>query len=60
MPAPVAPDSGHIKIVPGWAAELFKSHGSEQTERPAAEDRTALFDAAFVPQEGGVVEQPSS
>ena len=60
MPAPVSPDSGHIKIVPGWAAELFKSHGSGQTEKPAAEDRTALFDAAFVPQEGGVVEQPSS
>lgn len=60
MPAPVSPDSGHIKIVPGWAAELFKGHGTAQTEQPADQDRAALFGAAFAPQEGQLDEQPGA
>lgn len=60
MPAPVSQDSGLIKIIPGWAAELFKSHGNGQTEKPADEDRAALFDSAFVPQEGAVDQQPGT
>lgn len=52
MPGPVTPDSGHIKLVPSWAAELFKGHGTAQTEKPAEQDRAALFDAAFLPTDG--------
>lgn len=58
MPAPVSPDSGHIKMIPGWAAELFKGHGSAQSEKPVDQDRAELFNAAFVPKEGKTDEQP--
>ena len=47
MPVPVAPDSGHIKIVPSWAHELFRGHGSQSAPEKVDEDRSALFASAF-------------
>lgn len=48
MPGPVLPDSGHIKIVPSWAAELFKGHGTQAPQpKPGDAERSAMFASAF-------------
>lgn len=48
MPGPVSPDSGHIKLVPSWAAELFRGHGTQAPEaKPVNEERSQLFASAF-------------
>lgn len=48
MPGPVLPDSGHIKIVPSWAAELFKGHGTQAPQPKQGDaERSAMFASAF-------------
>lgn len=48
MPGPVAPDSGHIKLVPSWAAELFRGHGTQAPEaKPVDTERSQMFAQAF-------------
>lgn len=61
LPGPVTPDSGLIKIVPAWAAELFKPHGAQvSADKSAGEDRNALFASAFAKEGGEGSQQPSA